>query len=38
MTSEERARTALRRDLIRCHKAISIDYPEISNMPPENAA
>ena len=38
MTLEERALTALRRYLIRCHKAISADYPEIANMAPENAA
>lgn len=38
MTLEEKARTALRRYLIRCHKAISAGYPEIANMAPENAA
>ena len=38
MTLEERARTVLRSYLKRCHKAISADYTEIANMPPENAA
>jgi len=38
MTLEEKARTALRRYLIRCHKAISAGYPEIADMAPENAA
>ena len=37
-TIEEKARTVLRSYLIRCHKTISADYPEIANMPPENAA
>ena len=36
-TIEEKARTVLRSYLIRCHKTISADYPEIANMPPENA-
>ncbi len=38
MTLEERARTVLRSYLIRCHKAMSASYPEIANMPAENAA
>ena len=37
-TIEEKARTVLRKYLIRCYKTISADYPEIANMPPENAA
>ena len=37
-TIEEKAQTVLRSYLIRCHKTISADYPEIANMPPENAA
>ena len=37
-TMEEKAQTVLRSYLIRCHKTISADYPEITNMPPENAA
>jgi predicted metal-dependent peptidase len=37
-TIEEKARTVLRKYLKRCHKTISADYPEIANMPPENAA
>lgn len=37
-TIEEKARTVLRNYLIRCYKTISADYPEIANMPPENAA
>ena len=35
---EEKAQTVLKSYLIRCHKTISADYPEIANMPPENAA
>ncbi len=37
-TTQERARTVLRNYLIRCHKTVSAEYPEIANMPPENAA
>jgi len=37
-TVDEKARTVLRNYLIRCYKTISADYPEIVNMPPENAA
>ncbi len=37
-TIEEKAQTVLKSYLIRCHKTISADYPEIANMPPENAA
>jgi len=37
-TIDEIARTVLRNYLIRCYKTISADYPEIANMPPENAA
>jgi len=37
-TTEEKAQTVLRSYLIRCHKAISAGYPEVANMPAENAA
>ena len=37
-TIEEKAQTVLRSYLIRCHKSISADFPEIEEMPPENAA
>jgi hypothetical protein len=37
-TIDDKARKVLRNYLIRCHKNISTDYPEIANMPPENAA
>jgi len=37
-TIKEMARSVLRKYLIRCYKTISADYPEIANMPPENAA
>ena len=33
-----RAAKILRNYLIRCHKIISADFPEIEEMPPENAA
>ena len=34
----EKATKVLRSYLIRCHKIISADFPEIEEMPPENAA
>jgi DNA-binding LytR/AlgR family response regulator len=34
----EKATKVLRSYLIRCHKSISADFPEIEEMPPENAA
>ncbi len=37
-TIAKKAKRVLRNHLIRCHKSISADYPEIANMPPENAA
>jgi hypothetical protein len=37
-TAAKKATRVLRSYLIRCHKSISADYPEIANMPPENAA
>ena len=37
-TLQEKAQTILRDYLIRCHKTVSDDYPEIANMPPEKAA
>jgi hypothetical protein len=37
-TVAKKATRVLRSYLIRCHKSISADYPEIANMPPENAA
>ena len=35
---DNKATKILRSYLIRCHKSISVDYPEIEEMPPENAA
>ena len=35
---DKKATRILRSYLIRCHKSISADYPEIEEMPPENAA
>ena len=37
-TINRKAKDLLRRYLIRCHGIISADYPEITEMPPENAA
>ncbi len=37
-TVDKKAKELLRRYLIRCHRSISADYPEIEEMPPENAA
>ena len=37
-TVAQKATRVLRSYLIRCHKSISTDYPEIANTPPENAA
>ena len=37
-TINKKATIILRNYLIRCHKRISADYPEIAEMPPENAA
>jgi DNA-binding LytR/AlgR family response regulator len=37
-TAAKKATRVLRSYLIRCHKSISADYPEIASMPPENAA
>jgi len=37
-TVDKKATKILRSYLIRCHKSISDDYPEIKNMHPENAA
>jgi len=37
-TVDKKATKILRSYLIRCHKSISADYPEIKNMSPENAA
>ena len=37
-TLQEKAQKVLRNYLIRCHKTVSDDYPEIANMPPEKAA
>ena len=37
-TINNKAKKILRNYLIRCHERISADYPEIENMPPENAA
>ena len=34
----KKATKILRNYLIRCHKSISADFPEIEEMPPENAA
>ena len=37
-TINNKAKKILRNYLIRCHETISADYPEIVDMPPENAA
>ena len=37
-TTEQVAREVLRNYLIRCHRIISKDYPEVANMEPANAA
>ena len=37
-TINKKSRKILRSYLIRCHESISADYPEITEMPPENAA
>lgn len=37
-TIDKKARKILRSYLIRCHRSISTNYPEIEDMPPENAA
>ena len=37
-TVDKNAKKILRKYLIRCHRSISADYPEIEEMPPENAA
>ena len=37
-TVYKKAKKILRNYLIRCHESISADYPEIEEMPPENAA
>ena len=37
-TVDKKAKKILRNYLIRCHRSISADYPEIEKMPPENAA
>lgn len=37
-TDQEVADEVLRNYLIRCHRTVSHDYPEISNMAPSNAA
>jgi len=36
--AREKATKILRSYLVRCHKSLSADYPEIKNMPPDNAA
>ena len=38
LTTEQVARTVLRNYLVRCHRIISDDYPEIANMSPEDSA
>jgi hypothetical protein len=37
-TINNKAKKILRSYLTRCHESISADYPEIEEMPPENAA
>jgi hypothetical protein len=37
-TTEQVAREVLRNYLIRCHRTISTDYPEVANMEPADAA
>jgi len=37
-TAQQVADDVLRNYLIRCHRTVSHDYPEISNMAPTNAA
>ena len=37
-TVDKKAKKILRNHLIRCHRSTSADYPEIEEMPPENAA
>ena len=37
-TNEEVAKAVLRSYLIRCHRIIALDYPDIAEMAPENAA
>jgi len=38
MSTEHVARKVLRDYLVRCHRIISDDYPEIANMSPEGSA
>ena len=38
MNTEQVARKVLRSYLVRCHRIISDDYPEISNMSPDGSA
>ncbi len=35
---DKRAKSLLKKYLVRCHESVSADFPEISDMPPENAA
>ena len=38
LTTEQVARNVLRSYLVRCHRIISEDYPEIVNMPADQSA
>ena len=38
MTTQQVARKMLRSHLVRCHRSISKNYPEIVDMPPEQSA
>ena len=37
-TTEQASRELLRNYLIRCHRIVSKEYPEVANMEPANAA